>query len=59
MTDANKVLKLGNDINTDDIIPAKRATNDDPEHLKKYALEHIIGVGELLKYQVEKLLPLL
>ena len=50
MTDANKILNLGNDINTDDIIPAKRGTNDDPEHLKQYALEHIIGVGELLKY---------
>jgi 3-isopropylmalate/(R)-2-methylmalate dehydratase large subunit/3-benzylmalate isomerase len=50
MTDANKILNLGNDINTDDIIPAKRGTNDDPDHLKLYALEHIIGVGELLKY---------
>lgn len=50
MTDANKILYLGNDINTDDIIPAKRGTNDDPDHLKQYALEHIIGVGELLKY---------
>ncbi len=45
-----KILHLGNDINTDDIIPAKRGTNDDPEHLKQYALEHIIGVGELLQY---------
>ncbi|MBC1194189.1 3-isopropylmalate dehydratase large subunit [Microcystis aeruginosa BLCCF158] len=54
MTDANKILYLGNDINTDDIIPAKRGTNDDPDHLKQYALEHIIGVGELLKYdQIE------
>lgn len=54
MTDANKILTLGNDINTDDIIPAKRGTNDDPDHLKQYALEHIIGVGELLKYdQIE------
>ncbi|NCR39469.1 MAG: homoaconitate hydratase family protein [Microcystis aeruginosa W13-11] len=50
MTDTNKILYLGNDINTDDIIPAKRGTNDDPDHLKQYALEHIIGVGELLKY---------
>ena len=54
MTDTNKILTLGNDINTDDIIPAKRGTNDDPDHLKQYALEHIIGVGELLKYdQIE------
>ncbi|KEI68600.1 LeuC [Planktothrix agardhii NIVA-CYA 126/8] len=50
MTDANKILNLGNDINTDDIIPAKEGTNDDPDHLKQYALEHIIGVGELLQY---------
>lgn len=50
MIDANKILNLGNDINTDDIIPAKRGTNDDPDHLKQYALEHIIGVGELLQY---------
>ena len=50
MTDANKILYLGNDINTDDIIPAKRGTNDNPDHLKQYALEHIIGVGELLQY---------
>ena len=37
-------------INTDDIIPANRGTNDDPDHLKQYALEHIIGAGELLQY---------
>ncbi|MUG96543.1 homoaconitate hydratase family protein [Scytonema sp. UIC 10036] len=50
MSHANKVLYLGDDINTDDIIPANRATTDDPDYLKQYALEHIIGVGELLKY---------
>ena len=50
MPDNNKVLQLGDDINTDDIIPANRGTNDDPEHLKQYALEHIIGAGELLQY---------
>ncbi|MDF5733253.1 MAG: aconitase/3-isopropylmalate dehydratase large subunit family protein [Rhizonema sp. PD38] len=52
MSHANKVLYLGDDINTDDIIPANRATTDDPDHLKQYALEHVIGVGELLKYNV-------
>lgn len=52
MSNENKVLHLGDDINTDDIIPANRATTDDPEHLKQYALEHIIGAGELLKYNV-------
>ncbi|MEI2579466.1 aconitase/3-isopropylmalate dehydratase large subunit family protein [Scytonema sp. PRP1] len=52
MTHANKVLYLGDDINTDDIIPANRATTDDPDYLKQYALEHLIGVGELLKYNV-------
>ena len=52
MSNENKVLYLGDDINTDDIIPANRATTDDPDHLKQYALEHIIGAGELLKYNV-------
>ncbi|UKO96135.1 aconitase/3-isopropylmalate dehydratase large subunit family protein [Nostoc sp. UHCC 0870] len=52
MSHINSVLQLGDDINTDDIMPANRATTDDPEHLKQYALEHIIGAGELLKYNV-------
>ncbi|MEH2239781.1 MAG: aconitase/3-isopropylmalate dehydratase large subunit family protein [Nostoc sp.] len=52
MSHANNVLHLGDDINTDDIIPANRATNDHPDHLKHYALEHVIGAGELLKYNV-------
>ncbi|XWK88444.1 MAG: aconitase/3-isopropylmalate dehydratase large subunit family protein [Phormidium sp.] len=52
MNKPNNVLKLGDDINTDDIMPAARATNNELEHLKLYALEHIIGVGELLKYNV-------
>lgn len=50
MTD--RVLYLGDDINTDDIIPAKRGTNADPDYLKRYALEHIIGEGKLLEYDV-------
>lgn len=45
-----KVLVLGDDINTDDIIPAQRGTNLDPEHLKRYALEHVIGADKLLEY---------
>lgn len=52
MNNQNNVLRLGDDINTDDIMPAARATNNDLDHLKLYALEHIIGVGELLKYNV-------
>ncbi|MBR8839605.1 MAG: 3-isopropylmalate dehydratase large subunit [Stigonema ocellatum SAG 48.90 = DSM 106950] len=52
MSQANKVLHLGDDINTDDIIPANRGTTDDPDYLKQYALEHLIGPGELLKYDV-------
>jgi len=52
MSKANNVLHLGDDINTDDIIPANRATNDHPDHLKQYVLEHVIGQGELLKYDV-------
>lgn len=47
-----KILTLGNDINTDDIIPAKRGTNPDPDYLKRYALEHVIGEGKLLEYDV-------
>ena len=43
-------LFLGDNINTDDIIPAKRGTCDDPAHLAHYALEHIIGAGNLLSY---------
>jgi 3-isopropylmalate dehydratase small subunit len=30
-----KVLTVGDDINTDDIIPADRTTNTDPEHFKR------------------------
>ncbi len=49
---SDSVLKLGDHINTDDIIPAKRGTNLDPDHLKHYALEHLIGAGNLLNYSV-------
>ena len=47
-----KVLQLGDDINTDDIIPAHRSTNPDPEHQKHYVLEHLIGIDTLLDYEV-------
>ena len=47
-----KVLQLGDDINTDDIIPAHRSTNPDPEHQKHYVLEYIIGIDTLLDYEV-------
>ncbi|EDX86033.1 3-isopropylmalate dehydratase, large subunit subfamily [Synechococcus sp. PCC 7335] len=47
-----QVLRLGDNINTDDIIPAKRGTNGDLDHLAHYALEHVIGPGNLLKYDV-------
>lgn len=52
MNQPEKVLVLGDDINTDDIIPAKRGTNLDPNYLKQYALEHVIGAGQLLNYDV-------
>ncbi|AUT02781.1 3-isopropylmalate dehydratase [Nostoc sp. CENA543] len=52
MSHTDKILYLGDDINTDDIIPANRATTYDPENLKNYALEHVIGIGELQKYNV-------
>lgn len=47
-----KVLILGDDINTDDIIPAQRGTNPDPAYLAHYALEHVIGAGKLLEYDL-------
>lgn len=52
MNISNKILKLADDINTDDIIPAKRGTNSDPDYLKHYAFEYLIGVGKLLEYDV-------
>jgi len=52
MSQPDRVLQLGDDINTDDIIPAKRGTNSDPNYLKYYALEHLIGEGTLLNYDV-------
>ncbi len=45
------ILYLGNDINTDDIIPAHRTTNPDPEHQKHYVLEYLIGIDKLLEYE--------
>ena len=50
MTD--KILTVGNDINTDDIIPAHRTTNPDPEHQKHYVLEHLIGIDRALEYNI-------
>ena len=47
-----KVLSLGDDINTDDIIPAHRTTNPDPEHQKHYVLEHLIGIDRALEYDI-------
>ena len=49
---SESVLYLGNNINTDDIIPAARGTNGDPSHLAYYAFEHVIGAGKLLDYDV-------
>ena len=47
-----KILTVGNDINTDDIIPAHRTTNPDPEHQKHYVLEHLIGIDKILEYEI-------
>jgi homoaconitate hydratase family protein len=47
-----RILYLGDDINTDDIIPAKRGTNGEPSHLKRYAFEHLIGEGKLMEYDI-------
>lgn len=46
------ILYLGDDINTDDIIPARRGTNDNLEHLAYYAFEHLLGVGKLYQYDI-------
>ncbi|MGD1898016.1 MAG: aconitase/3-isopropylmalate dehydratase large subunit family protein [Phormidesmis sp.] len=50
-TNSNHILYLGDSINTDDIIPAKRGTNDQLSHLAHYAFEHVIGAGNLQHYQ--------
>lgn len=47
---ADSVLVLGDNINTDDIIPAKRGTSDELAHLAHYAFEHLIGAGNLQTY---------
>lgn len=43
----SETLLLGDDINTDDIIPARRCSTADPEQLKRFALEYLIGEGTL------------
>ncbi|MEL6160348.1 MAG: aconitase/3-isopropylmalate dehydratase large subunit family protein [Cyanobacteria bacterium J06554_11] len=47
---SQSTLYLGDNVNTDDIIPAKRGTKDDPQHLAHYAFEHVIGAGNLRRY---------
>lgn len=46
------VLSLGDNINTDDIIPAMRCTSTDPQHLARYALEYVVGEHGLQDYDV-------
>jgi len=52
MSKSEKVLILGNHINTDDIIPVKHLTNPDPDYLKWYGLEYLIGEVKLLEYDI-------
>lgn len=52
MSTEPNLLVFGDDINTDDIIPANRCSSADPDHLKRYAFEHLIGEGKLLGYEV-------
>lgn len=47
-----RILSLGDDINTDDIIPAQRGTQSELEHLAHYAFEHLIGAGQLKQYDI-------
>lgn len=49
---SDSILYLGDDINTDDIIPAQRGTNADLAHLAHYAFEHLIGAGNLSQYTI-------
>jgi homoaconitate hydratase family protein len=46
------VLFVGDDVNTDDIIPANRCTSTEPENLRYYAFEHVIGSGNLNQYDI-------
>ncbi len=48
MAKSPRILKLGHNISTDDIIPANRFINRDLEHLKRYAFEHLLGEGNLI-----------
>jgi homoaconitate hydratase family protein len=50
MNEEPKVLRLGDGVNTDDIIPAARCTSSEPDHLRRYALEYIVGVDGLIGY---------
>lgn len=52
MENRHNVLTLGDNINTDDIIPALRCTSTDPEHLARYALEYVVGENGLRGYDV-------
>lgn len=47
-----KILKLADNINTDDIIPATRCNTADPELLAQYAFEHILNGDALANYDV-------
>lgn len=49
---SNRILYLGDDINTDDIIPAQRGTKEDLDHLAYYAFEHLLGAGNLSNYDI-------
>ncbi len=50
MVAETSVLVLGDNVNTDDIIPAARCTSAEPGHLKHFALEHIVGTDGLTAY---------
>ena len=52
MNETLRVLELGDDVNTDDIIPAARCTSADPDHLRHFALEYIVGRDGLLEYDM-------
>ncbi len=52
LSNGHRILYLGNNINTDDIVPPQYGTTTDPEILKHIALEYIVGRDQLMTYDV-------
>ena len=48
MIEKKLTLTLGDNVSTDDIIPTNRFTDRSLENLRRYALEHVVGEGNLI-----------